>query len=256
MKLRLRAPARHATFTAVAISAAFLLLILVVLIGQTYGAVSALLTALALAGVVISLLYQARDVRTSREQAMLTIHHELIRMEMSDPLYMTAIGAPWGLPIPSDQDSIREHIYVGMWVTYWERLYIMGEMLEDSVRLLARRELFNGRPGRELWQRVGELRLSHSKGRDRHFNNILNEEYHKAITSQPIAAAPVIASQMRAATDSSPFQNRRIRGIGRLFLAVAAGVLADRLLNRRVNMAVRDVENAGLHDRRTGHRDS
>jgi hypothetical protein len=72
-------------------------------IGQTYGAVSALLTAMALLGVVASLFLQARDVKNSREQAWRTFHHELIRMELDDPLYMTALGAPWDVPIPPEQ---------------------------------------------------------------------------------------------------------------------------------------------------------
>ena len=41
-------------------------------VGQTYSAVSALLTALALGGVVISLLYQAKDVSTACSQAIRT----------------------------------------------------------------------------------------------------------------------------------------------------------------------------------------
>ena len=45
-------------------------------VGQTYGAVSALVTALALGGVMISLLYQARDVSTARSQATRTFHHD------------------------------------------------------------------------------------------------------------------------------------------------------------------------------------
>src|SRR6266568_2590402 len=45
-------------------------------IGQTYGAVSALVTALALGGVIISLLYQARDVKTTREQTSRAFHNE------------------------------------------------------------------------------------------------------------------------------------------------------------------------------------
>src|SRR5262245_47188884 len=55
-------------------------------IGQTYGAVSALLTALALGGVV-SLLYQARDVKAAREQASRTFHNELLKIEMENPFY-------------------------------------------------------------------------------------------------------------------------------------------------------------------------
>ena len=63
-------------------------------IGQTYGAVSALLTALALGGVVVSLLYQARDVKAAREQASRTFHHELLKMEMKNPFYMDTMALP------------------------------------------------------------------------------------------------------------------------------------------------------------------
>jgi Family of unknown function (DUF6082) len=65
-------------------------------VGQTYGAISALLTAPTFGGVVISLLYQARDVKISREQASRTFHHELLKMEMEDPFYMNVMAVPWG----------------------------------------------------------------------------------------------------------------------------------------------------------------
>jgi len=66
--------------------------------GQLYGpgAVSALITALALGGVVISLLYQARDVSATRSQAIRTFQFELLRTELEDADLMWASGAPWG----------------------------------------------------------------------------------------------------------------------------------------------------------------
>jgi hypothetical protein len=70
------------------------------LIGQTYGAVSALITALALGGVVISLLYQARDVAATRSQAIRTSQSGLLRLELEDADLMWASGAPWGAPVP------------------------------------------------------------------------------------------------------------------------------------------------------------
>ena len=51
-------------------------------IGQTYGAVSALLSSLALVSVVVSLLYQSRDNQNAREQTTRTLQFELIRMAM------------------------------------------------------------------------------------------------------------------------------------------------------------------------------
>src|SRR5690349_8108119 len=79
-------------------------------VGQTYGAISALLTALALGGVVISLIYQARDVRTAREQASRAVHQELLKIEMEDPFYMEILGIPWGLGTGlTDYDSLRRN---------------------------------------------------------------------------------------------------------------------------------------------------
>jgi hypothetical protein len=40
---------------------------------------------MALAGVVASLLFQAREVKLAREQAIRTFHHELMRMELDNP---------------------------------------------------------------------------------------------------------------------------------------------------------------------------
>ena len=122
MKLRFRTYKKRTIFIASATTAAAAALLLVVIfsplalrefgnstqtnwsqlssIGQTYGAISALLTAMALIGVVASLLFQAREVRLAKEQAIRMFHHELIRMQLDDPLYMAALGAPWDMPIP------------------------------------------------------------------------------------------------------------------------------------------------------------
>src|SRR5689334_21565470 len=75
-------------------------------IGQTYGAVSALLSSLALAGVIVSLLYQSRSNRNATEQRIRTLQFELLKMAMADPSLMTASGAPWDLNISPDSSSI------------------------------------------------------------------------------------------------------------------------------------------------------
>ena len=46
------------------------------------------------------------------------LQQQLIRMEMDDPALMTAIGAPWGLPIPAESARIRDHLYIHMWATF------------------------------------------------------------------------------------------------------------------------------------------
>src|SRR5690348_11939275 len=103
-------------------------------VGQTYGAISALLTALALGGVVISLLYQARDVKTAKEQASRAVHQELLKIEMEDPFYMEILGIPWGLGTGlTDYDSLRRNHFIHMWISYWEGQYVLGDMSESAV---------------------------------------------------------------------------------------------------------------------------
>jgi hypothetical protein len=61
---------------------------------------------------------------------------------------MIAMGAPWGADLPSDPDSLRELLYVQMWVTYHASSYVTGETSKSTVRQVAALELFQGRAGR------------------------------------------------------------------------------------------------------------
>ena len=107
-------------------------------VGQTYSAVSALLTALALGGVVISLLYQAKDVSTARSQAIRTMHVDLLRMELEHEDYMWASGAPWGMAIPANYGHLRRHVYVHMLLSFWESQFLLREMSAEVARESAR----------------------------------------------------------------------------------------------------------------------
>lgn len=61
-------------------------------IGQTYGAASALLAVLALIGVSLSLAFQARESRATREQAFRAANTEMLKMAMDDPEYVECWG--------------------------------------------------------------------------------------------------------------------------------------------------------------------
>lgn len=154
-------------------------------VGQTYSAVSALLTALALGGVVISLLYQAKDVSTARSQAIRTMHVDLLRMELEHEDYMWASGAPWGMAIPANYGHLRQHVYVHMLLSFWESQFLLREMSAEVARESAR-ELFNGTAGRAYWQTTRERLLSSRRGRSLEFARIIDDEYRDAIKSPPV----------------------------------------------------------------------
>lgn len=160
-------------------------------IGQTYGAISAVLSALALGGIIASLLYQARDTRIAHEQMSRTFQFDLIKMELEDPSLMVAMGAPWGADLPSDPDSLREFLYVQMWVTYLASSYVTGETSKSTVRQVAALELFQGRAGRTYWSAVGKRQIANSRGRRNNFYRLLDDEYNKAISSGVPVPVPV-----------------------------------------------------------------
>ena len=199
-------------------------------IGQTYGAISALISSLALGGVIVSLLYQARDGRTAREQSMRSLQQQLIRMEIDDPTFMDATGAPWNLPIPADSASIREYLYLHMWVSFWAGQYVMGEMPIESVKAVARNELFSSRAGRTYWTAVGQRMLDTSTGRYHRFTRLLDEEYRKLAVDKIPVAPPIKISHGTDGPTSTRTKSLRYPGL--VCAALVTGILAGRRLNR------------------------
>jgi Family of unknown function (DUF6082) len=203
-------------------------------IGQTYGAVSALLSSLALVGVVISLLYQARDSRVAHEEATRTLQHELLKIELEDPVLMTAGGAPWGLPISSDFTSIRQFLFVQMWISFLAGNYAIGESSEAGVRHIAANELFRSKAGRSYWEAVGQSQLDISRGRSKHFFQILDEEYKKVLSGKVPLADPIRTSDPSegSITSSNVRNKEQALRLGLIVAAATTGVLAERFWHR------------------------
>jgi Family of unknown function (DUF6082) len=203
-------------------------------IGQTYGAISAILSALALGGILISLQYQARDSRNSHEQITRTFQFDLIKLELEDPSLMEALGAPWGLDIPSDNVSLREFLYVQMWVSFIAGRYVAGDTPESTVRQWAAFELFRGRAGRTYWEAAGPRQIMNSKGRSNSFFRLLDDEYKRALSS----GVPVVGSTKIDTAPSAPRGTAEVhtKSLERIFIAVTAaiiGILAGRLWRRK-----------------------
>jgi hypothetical protein len=204
-------------------------------IGQTYGAISALISSLALGGVVISLLYQARAGRTAREQSIRNLQQQLIRMEMEDPTLMTAIGAPWGLRIPADSVRIREHLYIHMWTSFWAGNFVVGEMTASTVKKMARSELLNSSAGRRYWSNVRDNVLSTNEGKYRQFALIVDREYKNVISNNIPVANPV---KITDRTDKSfTLPKEMLKQATFLGVAAITGALAARKFSQRTRRA-------------------
>lgn len=153
-------------------------------IGQTYGAAAALIAVLALVGIAVSLVLQAREAKIAREYASRAVHSELIRMAMEDPLYRECWGPYWAAE--EDEDERRQDMYVNLIVSYWQSRFELGMFSEAHLRYGASR-MFSAAPGRRFWEggRAARFAVSQSR-RLRRFHEILDEEYQKAdLQEQP-----------------------------------------------------------------------
>lgn len=182
-------------------------------IGQTYGAASAIVSVLALVGIVLTLSYQAREAKLAREETRRQAVGDLLKMAMEDP----ELDECWGpVPQPDDPKTRKQLLYTNMIISEWSLSFETGALPEPRLRAIAN-EMFQGRVGRDYWRSARELRLSTSAGRrNRRFHEILDEEYQRA---QP----PVVSGGPPQATADRD-QTRRER-----VLWVAIGVAATML---------------------------
>ncbi len=146
-------------------------------IGQTYGAASALLAALALIGIAATLIFQAHDTRIAREEARRIAIADLLKMAMDDP----ALDEAWG-PVPADADrrARRQLMYINMIISEWQMSFETKALPEKRLRAVSR-EMFSGRPGRAFWEEARQVRMGTAGSkRGRRFHEILDEEYRLA----------------------------------------------------------------------------
>jgi hypothetical protein len=151
-------------------------------IGQTYGAVSAIIAAVALLGVVVSLVTQQREAKAARENAQRGHLLDLLRMAMDDPRYMEC----WGPYLTKNFATEGQFTYVNLIVAHWHSEYAVGEMSDSLLRATAA-SVFASIPGRRYWQTTGSFwRDNYSGRRARRFHRVLEEAYQEAIKKPPV----------------------------------------------------------------------
>ncbi|GAA4586150.1 hypothetical protein GCM10023194_31480 [Planotetraspora phitsanulokensis] len=200
-------------------------------VGQTYDAVAALVTTLALLGVVGSLIMQARDVHVARLEGRRASHRELVRMALDDPVYRRA----WAVSIPgADQyDRTRQHMYINLVVSFWGTGLELGTISEEELHYEAM-TLFDGEAGRRYWKVARDIRIRTAEGPQRRFVRIMEAAYVEALSAGP----PAVPSEDPASAATSPVSRDRERltrvalGAAGAVTLVALGAVAGRMRRR------------------------
>ena len=153
-------------------------------IGQTYGATSAVLSALALGGVAVSLLLQARQGRAERIQAIRGLHTDLVKMQLDDlPTYLPC----WGpLDLPTDDDR-RRHIYTNLLMQYAWMGYEIGTVPEPLLRDMLG-NMFRGDVAGRYWPLARTSWVASTGGTrtGRRFLQIVDDEFGRAPATPPV----------------------------------------------------------------------
>jgi Family of unknown function (DUF6082) len=169
-------------------------------IGQTYGAVSAMLVVVGLSGVAITVFLQIRDSRHARIQAARARHYDITRLALDDPVLMQVSG---GLCSLQTFDERRQTILINLMLQFWSMLWEFNDMGEAELRAYVA-DLFATTPGRRYWEKlsVGRIQSAGSRKLIR-FEQIIDEEYWKANS---------IAHQHESANDRAVSRRQRKRG--------------------------------------------
>jgi hypothetical protein len=156
-------------------------------IGQTYGAIAAILTALSLLALVWSIRLQSRGLEVQTEQVARAHYIDLVTLALQNPNLLP--GSPWG---PSAEPAM---VYAGLWMAHWRGLYVLGYMPEDELRIELT-GLFRVSPlARQRWTGTREFwRAGNLHGKDRRFFEIVEESLATAVASDTVTPpAPEVA---------------------------------------------------------------
>ena len=145
-------------------------------VGQTYGAIAAVVTALSVLAVGVSLLLQVRALNVQIEQAARTHYFDLLAMGLQYPDALP--GGPFGGSVTSAM------LYSGLWISYWRTLFMLGYMPEAELRIEIHALFSASSDARDRWAFGKEAYLSGALGsKGRQFFELV-ESQHNLITQE------------------------------------------------------------------------
>jgi hypothetical protein len=197
-------------------------------VGQTYGAASAIISAVALLGISISLILQARQSKVERVRIVREKHIELLRLALEDP---AVYGPITGINVNQSESEIKQRLFATMWMNYGRMGYQMGTLTDEAVKDEFLPMAFSWPLMREWWLHYRKLWLTDSVSdrRANRFAKMADEEFHR------ISVAGAALSSLGESSSSRKYQNGHQRS-WRLPTALAVSVVvvgAIRAMRRR-----------------------
>ncbi|MET7708964.1 DUF6082 family protein [Micromonospora sp. NPDC005413] len=148
-------------------------------IGQAYGSVSVLLSALALVGVVATVISQTRQSGIALEYAQRDQHAMLLKMAIDDASLMECWGS---LTQDLDPQRRRQRAYINLILNFWAATWQLDGMPESQLRGLLASDIFATEMGLSFWEQARLTRkVVHAGAKPAAFDRIVEDEYLRAL---------------------------------------------------------------------------
>lgn len=148
-------------------------------VGSSYGAISAILSGLALCFLAAGSGLQLRQTRITQLHAVRSMQLELLRISLSDPVYRGALGGNFQ---SKSQEKWQVHAYLNLWTMHFQMAFLTGAIEEAGVRAWARNELFDSHHGRKFWEEARPAyRAEQATRRHKRFFAILEDELREKL---------------------------------------------------------------------------
>jgi len=160
-------------------------------IGQTYSAIATILSALAVMGIVASIIIQSRQARVEQWHAIRGFHKELLIMALEDPKYRES----WGLSHGLTGDEWERHTYTRLVTHYLWMGAETGVIPWESIQANAA-NMFEIQTNVDSWGRMRTRWLVDAQtSRERRFVEIFEAEYAAAVARRSEVDGPLPAAE-------------------------------------------------------------
>ena len=125
-------------------------------IGQSYGAISAILAGLALLGVVGSVAMQSRQTKIQAQYSARQMHFEITREAWQNPEFLETLGnfSRW------ERKNLRQHSFINIYLMYLRMGVQSGEVSLSELEEIAT-EIFATEPGKRYWRQAEKYLAIH-----------------------------------------------------------------------------------------------
>jgi Family of unknown function (DUF6082) len=190
-------------------------------VGQAFGFIAAIVSALALIALAWSVNLQVRESRAQRLEAHRQTHMQLVGMALND----SSLHLAWPFR-EATISSERRHAYLNLLFSWWQYIYSSGLSSDEDTRDVIK-DILRGQPARDYVLTSRPFRSRSPSPREQLFLKIVDDVYADAVQqpAEPVSLALIQADSVRATIGRS-----RIATGGAI---LAAGFLMGRQLRHR-----------------------